>query len=208
VTRGPYLQLGTATDIVIRWRTDNPTDSRVQYGVEPDCLSSSVTSSELVTEHEIAVTSLQPDTRYCYAIGTTSEVLAGNDGNHFFDTAPPPGTPKATRIWVLGDSGTANENAVAVRDAYLTFTGGQHTDLWWMLGDNAYPTGTDPEYQQALFDMFPTMLRKSVLWPTLGNHDLFDSSNLTWPYFDIFTLPELGQAGGVASFTEHYYSVD
>ena len=27
------------------------------------------------------------------------------------------------RIWVTGDTGTADANAAAVRDAYLTFTG-------------------------------------------------------------------------------------
>ena len=30
-----------------------------------------------------------------------------------------------------------------------------------MLGDNAYTSGTDAEYQAAVFDMYPTMLRKT-----------------------------------------------
>ena len=34
-------------------------------------------------------------------------MLAGNDANHFFVTAPTTGTPKPTRVWVLGDAGTA-----------------------------------------------------------------------------------------------------
>jgi len=208
VIRGPYLQSGTPDSIVVRWRTDNLTDSRVQYGVEPDCLNSTVTDSLLVTDHEMTLTGLQPDTRYCYAVGTTTAVLAGNDGTHFFDTAPVPGTRKPTRIWILGDSGTGDLNAEAVRDAYDTLTGTQHTDLWLMLGDNAYDTGTDPEYQQAVFGMYPEMLRKSVLWPTLGNHDIFDNVNMTWPYFDIFTLPEQGEAGGFPSSSENYYSFD
>ena len=37
--------------------------------------------------------------------------------------------------------------------------------------DDAYPDGTDAEYQSTLFEIFPDMLIKSVLWPTLGNHD-------------------------------------
>ena len=40
-----------------------------------------------------------------------------------------------------------------------------------MLGDNAYTNGEDDEYQEAVFDMYPEMLRKSVLWATRGNHD-------------------------------------
>jgi len=98
-----------------------------------------------------------------------------------------------------------------VRDAYLNFTGSRHTDLWLMLGDNAYSDGTDSEYQTAVFDAtngYPTVLRKSVLWPTFGNHDghSADSSSQSGPYYDIFTLPKSGEAGGVASGTEAYYS--
>ena len=113
-----------------------------------------------------------------------------------------------TRIWVIGDSGTADANAAAVRDAYLNFTGTRHTDLWLMLGDNAYESGTDAEYQNAVFNMYPTLLRQSVLWPTFGNHDgiASNSASQSGPYYDIFSLPRNGEAGGVASGTEAYYS--
>jgi calcineurin-like phosphoesterase family protein len=79
-----------------------------------------------------------------------------------------------------------------------------------MLGDNAYAQGLDAEYQAAVFDMYPATLRQSVLWPTLGNHDgaAADSSTGTGPYYDIFTLPKQGEAGGLASGTEAYYSFD
>jgi len=40
-----------------------------------------------------------------------------------------------------------------------------------MLGDNAYYSGTDEEYQAAVYDMYSTMLRKLPLWSCLGNHD-------------------------------------
>ena len=79
-----------------------------------------------------------------------------------------------------------------------------------MLGDNAYQDGTDAEYQTAVFNMYPSVLRSSVLWPTLGNHDghTADSATQTGPYYDIFTLPRAAEAGGVASGTEAYYSFD
>ncbi|MDH3786278.1 MAG: metallophosphoesterase, partial [Acidobacteriota bacterium] len=108
----------------------------------------------------------------------------------------------------LGDSGTGNSNAIAVRDAYYAFTGTRHTDLWLMLGDNAYGQGTDAQYQTALFDIYPEMLIKSVLWPTIGNHDLFDGTTSSWPYYDNFTLPTGGEAGGLPSSSEAYYSFD
>ncbi|NIR50731.1 metallophosphoesterase [candidate division KSB1 bacterium] len=210
VIRGPYLQLGTPTSVVVKWRTDQDADSRVRYGSSLSNLNESTVGSGSTTEHEVALTGLSPDTKYYYAIGTSSTTLAGGDEKHFFITSPNPGTKKPTRIWILGDSGTKDEKARAVRDAYYNFTGNRHTDLWLMLGDNAYGRGEDEEYQMAVFeDMYEEMLQKSVLWPTLGNHDIkTDSSPGPFPYHDIFTLPTNGEAGGLASGTEDYYSFE
>ena len=210
VTRGPYLQLGTPTSIVVRWRTDVASDSRVQYGAAPGSLASSASNPTVATEHEVTVTGLSPDTQYFYSVGSTTTVMAGDDANHFFVTFPPAGAVAPTRVWVLGDSGTANSSQFAVRDAYYAATGARHTDLWLMLGDNAYQNGTDTEYQAAVFNVYQTMLRKSVLLPTVGNHDTAGSTafNDSYPYFSIFTLPRNAEMGGIASGTEHYYSFD
>ena len=210
VTRGPYLQLGTPSSTVVRWRTSAPVIGRVQYGQSAGAHTWAAQESTATTEHAVTLTGLLPNTTYYYTVGTDTAVLAGGDATHFFLTPPVAGTAKATRVWVLGDSGTANANARAVRDAYYAFTGTRHTNLWLMLGDNAYTNGTDAEYQAAVFDVFPAMLRKSVLWSTLGNHDGFsaDSASQTGPYYKIFTLPKAGEAGGLASGTEAYYSFD
>ena len=210
VTRGPYLQIGTPNSTIVRWRTNVATDSRVTFGTTQGSLTSVADNATQTTEHEVLVNGLSPATKYFYSVGSTSQIFAGNDANHFFVTSPVAGTASPTRIWVLGDSGTANANAQAVRNAYLSFTGSTHTNFWLMLGDNAYETGTDSEYQAAVFDMYPTVLRQSVLWPTLGNHDTAQSSNppASLPYFAMFTLPTSAQAGGMASGTEKYYSFD
>jgi acid phosphatase type 7 len=210
VTRGPYLQTGTPNSTVVRWRTNVATDSRVSIGTTQGSLTSNFDNATLTTEHEVIVSGLSPATKYFYSVGMTSQSLAGNDANHFFITAPTGGTSIPTRIWVLGDSGTADANAQAVRNAYLNFTPTIPTNLWLMLGDNAYETGTDSEYQAAVFDMYPTILRQSVLWPTLGNHDTAHSATppASLPYFAMFTLPTNAEAGGMASGTEKYYSFD
>ncbi len=210
VIRGPYLQIGTPTSVIVRWRTDIATESEVKYGLSPASLNQIAAGSGQTEEHEIRLTNLSPDTKYFYAVGSPSNTLAGGDDRHFFVTSPPTGSGKNTRIWILGDSGTANSDARAVRDAYYEFTGDRHTDLWLMLGDNAYSDGKDREYQKAVFEnMYEDMLIKSVLWPTLGNHD--DNANSApgpYPYYDIFTLPKNGEAGGMASGTEAYYAFD
>src|SRR6185369_9153492 len=99
-------------------------------------------------------------------------------------------------VWVLGDSGTANGDAAAVRDAYYNFAGTRPTDLWLMLGDNAYPNGTDAEYQAAVFNMYPTMLRQCVLWSAIGNHEFysFNYGNTHFVCLDSMTSSRL--AGG------------
>ena len=210
VVRGPYLQSGTSSSAIIKWRTDEATDSLVRYGLAPDSLTLSATNSTSTTEHEVQLTGLSADVKYFYSVGTSSVTLAGGDRDHFFVTAPIPGTAKPTRIWVIGDSGTANRNARAVRDAFLNFTGPRDPDLWIMLGDNAYLDGTDDAYQRAVFNTYSHVLPKTVLWPTLGNHDghTADSATESGPYYDIFSLPRNGEAGGVPSRTEAYYSFD
>ncbi len=209
VTRGPYLQQGTTNSVVVRWRTDVATDSYVRFGTVPGVLTTTANDAALVTEHIISVSGLQADMKYYYEVGTSSTWFPG-DANDYFATAPSLGVERSTRLWILGDSGTGNANAAAVRDAYLAYSSSRPADLLLMLGDNAYNSGTDSEYQSAVFNMYPTVLQNTILWPTIGNHDTAQSptppANL--PYFSIFTLPQNGESGGVASGTEKYYSFD
>jgi PKD repeat protein len=210
LSRGPYLQQGGSDSVTVRWRTDVPSDSEVLCGTTQGALVSCAQDLTLVQDHAIELTGLDDDTTYYYAIGTTGGVLAGDDADHKFITAPLVGTQRPTRAWIIGDSGRGDQNAMDVRDAYYTAVGSAPTHLWLMLGDNAYDTGTDGEYQSKLFDIYPTILKQSVLWPTLGNHDSATANSVaeTGPYFDIFTLPTAGESGGVSSGTEAYYSFD
>ena len=210
ITRGPYLQRGTATGIVVRWRTNVATDSRVSYGPRADALTQTAGDAVLTTEHVVALAGLAPDTDYAYAVGSSAGPLAGGDAAHRFRTLVAPGTPAVTRLWIVGDAGTGGAGARAVRDAYLDFAAGAPPALWLMLGDNAYPAGTDAQYQSGLFDVYQPLLIRSALWPTFGNHDgaSADSATQGGPYYDIFSLPTAAQAGGVASGTEAYYAVD
>jgi hypothetical protein len=204
LARGPYLQKGSPSNMVVRWRTDVTTPSRVRFGTDPGNLASRVDDSEETTEHKVKLTGLLPNTKHYYSIGAPGDVLASGP-DYFFKTSPT--NAKPTRIWVIGDSGTANANAAAVRDAYYSFAGTRYTDLWLMLGDNAYPNGTDEQYTAAVFDMYPDILRQTVLWPTIGNHETY-ADPVDLAYLSIFSLPTEGEAGGVPSGTERYYSFD
>src|SRR5262249_34628012 len=97
LTRGPYLQTGTPSSVVVRWRTSVPSDSRVTFGLSPASLVLSATDSTSTTEHAVTLTGLSANTRYYYAVGSTTETVAGGDSNHSFVTAPPTGTSVPSR---------------------------------------------------------------------------------------------------------------
>ena len=210
IIRGPYLQQGTESGIVIRWATDAPSQGRVWYGTGPDM---ALTQEEkiITCEHKVKLCGLTPDTKYYYSVGSTR--VEKGETEAYFVTAPAKCQSELVRpirIWAVGDAGRGNDVAALVRDGYLKFTGARHTDLWLMLGDNAYESGTLEEYQQGVFDMYRSFLRNCCLWTAIGNHDAGSASSLlqTGPYYELFTLPTRGEAGGIASGTAAYYSFD
>lgn len=207
VTRGPYLQLSTTSSIYIRWRTNNASDTKVKYGTSATNLNLAVSNSSSTTEHIIQIVGLAANTKYYYSVGTTTTTLQGDTGNYFI-TNPAVGSTGPVRIWAFGDFGVASNAQKQVRDAYRNYSGTTHTNVWLWLGDNAYSDGTDNEYQNNVFNMYPYQFKKFVVWPTSGNHDLHtaNATNQTGPYFDNFTMPKNGEAGGLASGTEAYYS--
>ncbi len=204
VIRGPYIQKLTPTSAVIKWRTDVAISSGVIYGAAGMAIDNVVSDPVLKTDHEIEVTGLTSSTRYRYRLGDEDTPFTDVDISTYFQTSPTVGQDGAYRFWVLGDCGTANNNARAVRDAFYNIQGVSHLDGILMLGDNAYSSGTDAQYQNAIFEnMYEDRLKNSVLWSTRGNHEFFADV-----YYDIFTFPTNGEAGGLASGTEAYYSFD
>lgn len=209
VDRGPYLQMITPDSAIVRWQTAVASSSQVNFGISPGSLTNTVTDNTVSFQHEILLDELNPATTYYYNVGSTSAVWSsGND--HFFKTQPPTGSTTPTRIWVIGDSGTGSQQQKDVYNGYQNYTGSTYTDLWLMMGDNAYTNGTDAEYQAGFFTIYPSLLRQTVVWPTLGNHDGYsvDTPTGTGPYYDIFTLPKSDEMGGHPSGTESYYSYD
>ncbi|MEY3647063.1 MAG: hypothetical protein RL127_1771, partial [Bacteroidota bacterium] len=81
---------------------------------------------------------------------------------------------------------------------------------WIWLGDNAYNNGKDEEYQKNVFDVYQSaFLQNLPIYPSPGNHDYGGKHDPKEPpYFKIFNMPIEGQAGGVPSHAESYYSVN
>ncbi len=221
VVRGPYLQTGTDTSIIVRWRTSVATDTKVNYGTSLASLSASVSDASLTTEHEIQISGLTAGTKYYYNIEDTNGVYLIENNDTFIQTAPTPGDATTfVRAWILGDAGTSGNDTYGddqeeVRDAYYNYVSTtsqfpNQTDMMLFLGDNAYNSGTDTEYQKGLFDIYDTQLRKTTAWSCIGNHDAGSASSTSQSgvYYDIFSFPKEAEAGGSASSTEAYYSFD
>lgn len=211
ITRGAYIQMLTPTSATIRWRTNIACNSKVSYGTSLS-YGSGVSDATNTTEHIVNITGLNPETQYYYSIGTSNNILQGDVNNNFY-TAPLTGSQVPVRIWVTGDFGNGSTQQASVRNSFVNYSGTTPTNLWLWLGDNAYATGTDVEYQSYVFNIYPEQLKSIPLYPSPGNHDYGNagyqnSSTLTtnFPYFNIFSVPQAGEAGGVASATPKYYS--
>ncbi|HSC39271.1 MAG TPA: metallophosphoesterase family protein, partial [Chitinophagaceae bacterium] len=216
IVRGPLLQMLNGDAVSIKWRTNGNASSRVKYGTDPNRLTGVVVSNTAVTDHELRIAGLQPDTKYYYAFGSATSILEGSYRNSF-TTAPPVTTTRKIRIGVFGDPGTGNAVQRAVRDGYLHLDKGGSPDLALLLGDNAYPGGTDDQHQLNLFNIYDnTIFANHPVFSVPGNHE-YDNDpkgveglrgTHEIPYYDIFSLPTDAECGGTPSGTEHYYSFD
>lgn len=210
--RTPYLQKSTPTSMTIKWKTNIPTTSRVNYGLSLNSITNVVDSLSLTTNHEVTISGLTPNTKYFYSVGNSTTDFTTSSSSYFFKTNPIVGNDEKCRIWVTGDAGTGKTGQLNVRDAYLNYTGTtEKADLWLMMGDNAYEHGREADYHMGLFNVYESILKNTVSFPTSGNHDFYGEASPiteTGTYFDIFALPKHGECGGVASETEAYYSFD
>ncbi|MBO0947661.1 metallophosphoesterase [Fibrella forsythiae] len=206
IIRGPYLQQVTPTSVVVRWRTDLATDSRVRFGTG---LTQQVTDPKSTTEHAVTLTGLLPATKYPYVVGTSTANLSPVDDSYYVKTAPAFGSNDPVRLWMLGDFGTGSDRQRQTFDAIKLPFQNKRADLWIWLGDNAYTYGRDDEYQNWVFNYAPEYLRNLPFYATPGNHDYHDDNNdYNVPYYALTTYPKQGEAGGTPSNSSSYYSVD
>lgn len=214
--RGPYLQAATPTSIVVRWRTDVLTRGVVHFGKVLGAPDRVAQDSVLVTEHKVKLNGLEPGTKYYYTIGAFKDSLQSGP-NDYFVTLPPPGTEALYRIAAVGDCGNNSVNQRAVRDGLMNYIGDKGINAWILLGDNAYYTGRDAEFQSNFFNIYKdNLLPKYPLYPSPGNHDYYDGDSSEEKvqhthqvaYYQNFTMPVDGEAGGVPSHNPAFYSFD
>lgn len=230
LSRGPYLQLAHEKGVTIVWRsTGEQAAPRVLFQeegkeavlvCEGEAILRRTTDSEVplskapggTVQYEATLTGLKPKTTYRYIIYDAEEALTIAGENHHFTTHPPIGEVTPTRIWVVGDSGTGQLHQQMVHDAMAEFAmkGKKPIDLYLHVGDMAYGQGTDPQFQDKFFAPYKDTLRNTVCWASMGNHEGISSRGKTGvgPFYDAYVCPKKGEAGGVASGHESFYSFD
>lgn len=231
--RQPYLQLATDNSIRVVWRTRSETKPAVRFGLSKSDLSESVPAESIITrahpslggkdplfkdapvdtrQYEATITGLKPSTTYYYAVYDGDTRLTPDDGSYHFTTNPVPGTEAPVLFWVVGDSGTGGRDQAAVHTAMVEHTKktGRPIDLYLHVGDMAYGSGTNQEFSDRFFRMYEPTLRHTVCWASMGNHEGRTSKGETGvgPYYDAYICPTKGEAGGLPSGREAFYSFD
>lgn len=213
ISRGPYLQLRTQTGIQVRFNTNTSCSPHVKYGLLASNLNNVTSSSVNGTSHSLTIGGLQANTKYYYAIYNGSTKLEGTAVNYFITTQLPNSEQKI-KIWATGDCGTGSTEQVNIKNQFLNYVGNNYIDAWLLLGDNAYNTGTDAEYQEKFFKPYQNdrIMKQSNIYPVPGNHDYANSDvkskdhNIS--FFNIFSPSKNGEMGGVSSNHKEYYSFD
>ena len=213
--RAPYIQMQTPDSVNIRWLTEDNHVGILHFGLEPEHMPTVHVEAASVKNHRVRLKGLKPATKYYYQVGEIGNYHDFDAEKHWFYTTPV--ETVATRIWVIGDSGRAGEVQNNVRDSAFNWMrenplfdegktaekGKPMVDVWLALGDLAYTSGTNEQFQVSLFEPYEDLLSNTSLWPVYGNHD-----DRRWTYFRVFDLPENAEAGGIASDTENYYAFE
>jgi hypothetical protein len=189
LTRGPYLQLLTTRSVTVVWNTHVP----AACGLEVRTLGGTpfVVTGSTGSACAVAVDGLRAGEHYQYAPLADGVRLLGDS---FFRTDDP---RLPYSFAVLGDSGTGTADQLAVRDRLLAAA----PDFVLHTGDMIYPDGAPADFDPKFFLPYRDLLRRVVLWPTLGNHDVRTAAGAPWRA--AFHTPENNPAG-----SEHYYSFD
>lgn len=225
--RQPYLQIGTPTSVIVRWKTDVLTNSKVKYGTSPGNLTNEVVINTNDSVHIVPLTGLLPNTKYYYSVGytcgVTHNVLASGT-DYYYYSMPNNNTTDSLRLWILGDVCSNNplglpsiddgtRRQVNVRNAYMNYLGNKRLHGILFGGDNSkYEPfdGKDEALDYNLFPVYPNQFRNTVSWISLGNHDYrrrpyIDS---TIAGYNAFSYPTMAEAGGIPSSSKGYYSFD
>jgi predicted phosphodiesterase len=198
IPRQPYLQMQTYDSIRIKWQSPKSEIGCVKYG--KDKADTKICESIQTNKHTITVNGLEEGHTYIYEV--FSDSLDIDNTNRRFTTLHKD-KQKKQNIWIIGDSGQAGPGQRQVLQSMQTYMKDKALDMWILLGDNAYRSGTQEQYTKALFEPYKELLKDYVPWAVIGNHDA-----RRWAFYDIFDFPSEAESGGIPSHNKKFYSIE
>jgi acid phosphatase type 7 len=210
---GAYLQQLTHKSVIVCWKTDVETDSKLIFwsGQEAE---KSVSNAIKTRYHRVKVDNLASEKKYQYKIGNGQKVLQATEFNYFVTNDL---TEKSERIWVIGDFGDAGARYMQIQknvlERYYAWHKTKQTDAWLWLGDNAYCCGQEVQYKANVFDIYGTkFFGNTPFYAATGNHEYYartsDKQTRDIEMKKFVVNPQKAEMGGVASNDELYYSFD
>ncbi|ATB27283.1 purple acid phosphatase family protein [Melittangium boletus] len=190
LSREPYLQRVGTDSATVAFRLSASCAPTVYYGTHGST-DQRVTAPNPATKHAVELSGLEPGTAYTYVV----DACGARTNPVTFSTASKPGV-RRVHFTTVGDFGSNSDDQKQVARAML----GRAPELFLALGDNAYESGTEAEFQRNLFEPMAPLLAQVPFFAVPGNHEY--ETNQGQPYFDNLYLPTSSTGG------ESYYSFD
>lgn len=198
LTRGPVLTHVQPRSARLVWHTPTPVNTRIRYGTGPE-LDRELWLPGTRTNHVAVLTDLAPGREWYYRIELLSPQGEVRTPTWSFRTPPERG---AIRFVVVGDTGSGTLPQLQV----ASWMASALMDLIVHTGDLVYPELSRELVDLRHFSVYAKLLRRVPLYPTVGNHELYNTLYRDppgTPYFEAFDLPTNSVTG-----TSHFYSFD
>ncbi|RYZ86458.1 MAG: metallophosphoesterase, partial [Moraxellaceae bacterium] len=219
----PYLQSAKPTSIYVNWKTSENPESMVQFGLQPDALTSAVIGTNNIYNdtgynndyyfHSVKLENLQPNTKYYYKIKTGNSVSSV----YSFKTVPLPGQAATTdghlRFLVLGDNQMRNvprfDTLVSAAKRKIAQKWGTELDpadniaMTVMVGDQV-DVGTLDHYENVHFKKNKQLSGYLPISTLVGNHETYGTLGMN-AYYGHYVLDDMTYQG-INSGTENYYA--
>jgi len=174
--------------MTVKWETDFPTGSIVEWGRSPT-FGQIASTPMAVTRHRIRLTRLAPETRYSYRVRSGDAVSAVAS----FVTAPPSTSP--FRCVVYGDNREPSTMHRALIDQMVT----DAPAMVLHLGDVCLRGYEVWRWKAEFFDQAAAMLRRAPFYNVIGNHEYLQNG---YAYFaNYFETPSPAPRGTYYAFT-------
>ena len=201
VEREPYMLMQTQNSITIKWQTPQEEIGRINYSLLSGNLEKSLAEKAPTKKHSLSISNLHECANYKYSVESKSLKIDNNERS--FQTLCK--NQNAQKLWVIGDSGEHGKNQEGVYNQMLKYIDHDFNSLsmWILLGDNAYRSGTQKQFNQSLFEPYHELVKRFVPWAVIGNHDA-----RRWAFYDIWNFPKNAESGGIPSGHDEYYAID